>query len=316
MGKEFVVHIGYPKTGTTLLQKHIYPYFKDFKYLNYKTCHELFYTVIYKDELDYNSSLPLKTLAPYQSHEKLFASYESLTGPLWFNGLNRSSIPKRLKGLGVTKVIITIRHQVHEIDSCYRQYIQEGGILSFEGALKTEEKYSWKNMIDLDYFNYYSLIQLYADTFGKQNILIIPSELLKKDLVGTVRDIEAFIGSSALDEAHLKRAEQHRSNKSLTNLSLNFLRLTNHFTTSKFKPNNLITNKITTWKVRHLLQSKIDPLLPQSLSKRKNFISNTNLKNKIRAYYSESNAALEEEFDLCLKDLGYPINDDTSCKPA
>ena len=213
-------------------------------------------------------------------------------------------------------MLITIRHQVHEIDSCYRQYVQEGGILPFKVALKTEEKYSWKNIIDLDYFNYYALIQLYADTFGKQNILIIPSEVLKKDLAGTIRNIEAFLESPALDEAHLKRAEQKHSNKSLTNLSLKFLRLTNHFTTSKFKPNNLITNKITTWKIRHMLQSKVDPVLPNRLSNRKNFIVDTHLESEIREYYSKSNAALEQEFNLCLEELDYPVNDGTSYKPA
>lgn len=307
MAREFVTHIGFPKTGTTLLQKHVYPHLKNYQYLDYATCKKLFYTLIYKDDLDYRPDKAKKRLDEVTNNERILASYESLTGPLWYNGLNRSSIPHRLKELGVTKVIITIRNQINEIDSCYRQYIQEGGILSFEEAVKTQEEFSWKNIIDLDYFNYFALIQLYAEVFGRQNVLVIPSELMKEDLEGTVGRIETFINAPSIDETYLNKAQNQSSNKSLSNLSLRILRITNHFTRSKFKPSHLIHPAITTWKVRNFLQKQADPHIISKISDRANYVKNSSLEETVKEHYQASNTKLANQFQLDLKSLGYPL---------
>lgn len=307
MAREFVTHIGFPKTGTTLLQQHIYPHIKGYQYLDYETCKKLFYTLIYKDDLDYKPEKVKKKLTQIVNSHSLLASYESLTGPLWFNGLNRSSIPHRLKQLGVTKVIITIRNQVNEIDSCYRQYVQEGGILSFEEALKTKEEYSWKNIIDLDYFNYYTLIKHYAEVFGKENVLVLANEKMKLDLEGTIHQIVDFMPDASVDERHLLQAKNQSSNKSLSNLALKLLRISNHFTRSKFKPSHLIHPAITTWKVRNFLQRKADPLLISEFSNRENYVIKSQLEEMVKEYYQASNTELANQFQLDLKSLGYPV---------
>ena len=49
-----VVHIGYPKTGTTFLQWNVFPKLKNWNFIDYHQSHQIFMDLIYLDDLDYD----------------------------------------------------------------------------------------------------------------------------------------------------------------------------------------------------------------------------------------------------------------------
>lgn len=298
---EKIVHIGYPKTGSTYLQQEIFPSLQGMKYVDFHTCVKLFEDVIYLDDLDYNRDQTSKAFSRYGKEESTLFSQEALTGPPFtFKGLNRSSIPQRLKELGFSKVIITIRNQSDILDSLYRQYVYQGGVMKFSDFLNLEERWNHQlRAFNLSYLRYDRLIQMYQETFGVSQVLVLPQELLKKDkhhflsLLGTFIDHEIMISEY-----------NKRSNESMSNLSTNLIRIINHFTFNSQRPNQLISNRISTRPIKKGFQVILDPYFLKYLSGKRSYLSAFQ-KKQVKAYFASSNAVLEELVDFNLKDFGY-----------
>jgi hypothetical protein len=89
---------------------------------------------------------------------------------------------------------------------------------------------------------------------------------------------------------------------------MKLLRIINHFTNNYYRPSNLISNKITTWKFRSLLQKKIDPLIISRIVPDKPLIKGSSIK-KVRSFYTAGNLKLQEEFGLKLEKHGYLVKE-------
>ena len=211
-----IIHIGYPKTGTTYLQKNIYPHLQGIKFYDYKIADDLFYELIYLDDLDYDGDKEKEKFRPLlDSTENSLFSFESLTGaPFIYKGANRSLIPSRLKNLGFEKVIITIRNQVDIIDSLYRQYVVQGGVMKFKDFLDIDQK--WKLSVrpfHTGYLNYDKLASRCIEVFGKENVLILQQENFRGEFDEIRKKLIHFTGSTGFVPG-----KPDRSNESLTNL--------------------------------------------------------------------------------------------------
>lgn len=296
-----IVHIGYPKTGSTFLQQRVFPQLDDIEYVDFHTCVKLFEDVIYLDDLDFDFQRSKKTLEKYSS--KSLFSQEALTGaPYTFKGLNRSRIPHRLKELGFTQIIITVRNQVAIIDSMYRQYIYQGGVMKFVDFLNLDGK--WNHYLrgyNLDYLKYDRLVSLYYDVFGKENVLVLPQELLRENQDTFVQLISDFM---KVDIPKLKPSKS--SNESLSNLSTALMRVINHFTFNSQRPNHLISNWISTKPIKKVFQVILDPYLFSLFSRKRSYLKE-HQKERLSDYFAESNFELNNLIDFNLKELGYPI---------
>ncbi|MEA3444533.1 MAG: sulfotransferase domain-containing protein [Bacteroidota bacterium] len=295
-----IAHIGYHKTGTTFLQNNVYPYIKDVGFVDYPKCDKIFRDVIYKDNLDYNFEKSFALLSKNTSIGNQFLfSYEALVGPLFNNsGMNKKNIADRLKKLGFTKIIISIRNQTKLLESIYIQHIQEGGV-----ARPSTFFDRGKMMFDWDYGNYFRLIKYYIELFGKDNVLVLLQEELKTDQEGSIKRIMDFIGSRVDQE---KKQKEKRANKSLSLFSLGLLRIINHFTFNKYRPSHLFSTHISTWKFRFLLQSYLDPLLFSRIS-RKSSIAPIKILEQIKEFYKTSNTELSKLIGIDLAKYGYPM---------
>lgn len=294
-----IVHIGYPKTGSTFLQKVVFPSLTGLEYIDFHTCVKLFEDIIYLDQFDLDLRKTEEAFLRYQGNKSLF-SQEALTGaPFTFKGLNRSEIPARLHALGFNKVIITIRNQVDIIDSLYRQYVYQGGVMRFKDFLNLDGKWNhYLRAFNLDYLKYHRLIIKYIELFGRENILILPQEILKDNAGGYMKILGEF-----LDEK-IELDRNKGANESLTNASTNLLRFINHFTFNSQRPNQLITNKISTKTIKKIFQVIIDPYLFSVLSKKRSYLNSVE-RSWIIDYYSQSNFELDKLVDYNLSEIGY-----------
>ena len=280
-----IAHIGYHKTGTTFLQNNIYPYLKGCEYFDYPKCDAIFTDLINKDDATYDKENTNRLIQGFRSTEDVpLFSYEGLVGPLFFcQGYDATRIAKRLKEVGVSKVVVSIRNQVRLFESIYLQYIQEGGVI------RPDEFFDRKDVFDWNYADFFHLISFYRQLFGAENVLVILQEELLKDQDKVVKELLAFIGAEVSVD---KNRKKKNANKSLSPISINILRFCNRFTYNKFKPSQMLSKRITTWKIRHLLQAYLDPMFLSSVSKKKRFMpSDVNV--KVTEHFRQGNIQLQ-----------------------
>jgi hypothetical protein len=297
-----IIHIGFPKTATTFLQKVILNQLPDqVNYVNNTEAKILFYKIYNNDDCIFDRQDVLATfnsLCDRRSSINLF-SYEFLTGLHHQTGfINRSLIAKRLMELGFQKIIITIRNQFDVLESAYKQYIKDGGVLKFTEFFnlkgKNSQGYFPLHYLDLEYYNYFRIIKLYSNLFGFNNICILQYEDLKKDL---------FTGKlmNFLSLPDLKMDVENYINKSLSKRETQILRIINHFTFNTFRPSHLISEKISTRFFYRVLN-----FLPDLTSgKNRSFVTDE-IRSFISSYYKSSNNKLVSEYNLKL-DSSYPL---------
>lgn len=99
----------------------------------------------------------------------------------------KSAIPK-------AKIIIGIREQVSIIKSAYNQYLRAKGSYSIKEYLVRPLTKTY----NFDHLQYHYLIDYYISLYGKENVLVLPYELLKKEPSLYIESLLKFI-----DEEHL-----------------------------------------------------------------------------------------------------------------
>ncbi len=294
-----VVHIGYPKTGTTFLQKSVLPSVKNYYCLDHIGSSPIFTPIT----LDIDNKHVEQTKSALnelrQKHSNILLSYEPLTGAVFDpDKPSACDIALSLQKLGVNKIIITIRNQFSIIDSLYRQYIQQGGVLNFDDWFSGKSKFGFR----MEYLNYGNLIARYHNLFGKENILVIAQEEMRHAQNDVLIKLARFLKTEIGPIIH-----QKKKNRSLSDSSIKLLRSINHYTDNSFQKNSVLGPRFTTWKIRYLLQYHLDPFIISKFSGRKNHVEKAGLKNTVSDYYQKENQTVEVLTGLSLGKLGYPI---------
>lgn len=282
-----VVHVGFPKTATTFLQERVFPQFcRRLTYLGPDLSAPLFASVINRDDTVFDFEDSKKRIeAAWGGNENALFSYEPLTGLDYRSAfVNRTQIAQRLKKLGFERVIITIRNQFDALESAYKQYVKSGGVLKFFEYVTFDPgkpKYLYP-----EYFDYYSIYRLYAETFGAPNVLILQYERLREDTF--VEDLLEFLRIGRMEVAF-----GEPRNQSLSCTKTKILRLLNHLAYSAYQPSHLISKRIST-SFFHRLLSDI-PLwnAPQSFL-------DSEYRAAIGSYYASSNEELRKRARIIL----------------
>lgn len=270
-----IIHIGYPKCGSSFLQENVFPSLNKIQYFDVDITRKLLAELISDDDIDYS---------PPTLDNGLYSSENLCTiGNPQVN--IRSTIAHRLKKVGFNKVIIIIRNQKSIIDSLYRQFIQDGASVSF--------KYYLQNYIILNVLDYRKTILLYHKIFKPENVKVIMVETLKE--TKTIEELSNFIG----EKFSIK--SEKRKNESLSNISISLLKVINHFTSSRYRPSILIPRKLTSWKIKQIL------LLFDKLGfKKKNYLDKRK-KTKILEQYKSGNQELATLLNLPIEKYNYPL---------
>lgn len=185
--KTTLIHIGFPKSGSTFLQK----------YFSYHP--ELHYDQTFFREYRKSGKLPTELDELSNCCNHLILSEEQLS--VWGGGIRINGNSFRdfgikkhqeyiAKQLSVQfpegKILMVVRGFDTLFHSLYSQYISVGGIMDWN-QFKNADHSAFVQFYDYDF-----VISLYEKYFGKNKLLVLPYELLKKDAQLFLQKIESF----------------------------------------------------------------------------------------------------------------------------
>ncbi len=328
--KTVYLHLGMPKTGTTFLQTRCFPHLEGVSYQD-KDIVELLNRVIYSNPvmLDLNRVRDeADGLLNRVNKDRLLISQERLFGDMLRNYQDNVYLTGCLKVIFPNaKLIVVIRRQDDLVEAIYKQSLQSYCYQRLNSFLNYRHKtfadaldqHGLPN-IDVKQINLYGYVRNYVDHFGRDNVTVLPYELLR-------RDQPAFLNrlAAAINVEPFHPALNYEENRSYSWLSCRIALLLNRFVrvegdgsrVLQFIPNKplsrllrkkpaeggldkilrAINRRLT---LRHVLQNGVDRVVYV----RRNLISKKK-RERIMEFHRESNARLDREFNLDLKLYGY-----------
>lgn len=198
-----LIHIGYHKAASTLLQDAL---FADTAYgFSYSTqmrllTHRAFVAC---DPLAGAAETPLQQLRSFQcnateSGTTLVISHERLSGYPATGGYDQRLIADRLfDAFPDGRILIVVRRQEDVILSMYLQYITDGGSLSlrrFLAGCKTETARA--PGFRYEFYEYHHLADYYIRLFGADHVLVLAFESVVADFTAAAQQISQHAGLS------------------------------------------------------------------------------------------------------------------------
>lgn len=337
--KNIYIHIGIQKTGTTFLQELCFPHLKGLHYVhkkNYSTpppdgivgrlsrianTNPLFLDL--KEE-----KAGLDCLLQSVKEDRVLISYERLFGNLSFNFYDNFSTTRSLKYLfPEAKIIFVIRKQDDLLESLYKQCLRAyfcpkvNDFLNYvEGKFEDPFYFSTYPSISAKQLNFYKYAQNYAETFGQDNLIVLPYEMMKTDQKGFLNRLFDFM------QVEPFYPERNRTvHRSYSLLSCRIAFLLNRFVRVKGRESRLLrfipNEPFSSYLDRHSSDNIFCKLLSQvnrrlSLNyalehglDRVFYVKGSALSGRTRRLimelHKESNGILDKEFNLGLKQHGY-----------
>lgn len=228
-------------------------------------------------------------------------SHERFLGYPFASGLDAVAIRERIFDFCPNaKILIVIRNQYDLILSTYIQYIRRGGNQSLKNSLTAK----YDNRIayfSKSYYYYHFAIEGYINRFGKNNVLVLPYELLKEDQNKFLKLIYDFCKID-FKEPELKNEIVNRSNSLFienTFRPINFL--TSRGSLNGYSPVGLQVNGYM-----EKIKKTLSLVTPTMLDERTKTLMRNNILNVFPlGTFSQSNEIVEKLTNLNLSSYGY-----------
>ncbi len=274
MSRNFI-HIGFPRTGTSYLQKNIFPKLTNINFTNYSELQgKTLANFIFKE----NTDLGIDKIK--KENQNFFYSDESFVGEIFYHGLNRKLILRNIKNsINNPQILLFIRYQPDILLSLYRHYVQYGGYLRFDGLLNNSLKRGVYQCLDLDLFKYDEYINLLCEFFDKENVHIFTFEEFQNDYDGFIHRLCKVLGSPL---PNVKNGKIEHG--SLSDNYILKIRKLNYFLRSRMNPTGLL--KVSRKKIKDF-----ENWLPFLQEMNKEF---RNQFYELHDYFLESNKNLEK----------------------
>lgn len=295
MNREVIIHIGYPKTGTTWFANNFYSKIKNFELIRPDT---LTNKLISDDFLDISKEL--------NNNKNIVISDPEFCGVIrynWNKGVYRQQIAERFKILFPNaKIVLFIRNQIEFLASSYVYYIRKGGTQKplelFKSMINSEFS------VPLEYMEYNKIISLYSGLFGKENInIFLYEDFLENNKLFIKNYIIKFDFKISDESVNFKP-----KNEMLKKPLLYFIRFSNKFTRKEVKNKKYIVNIPFLYETINLNYNALNKFLffgrkPNSLEL---FDEETLL--FLKSYYTSSNKILIEKMGLQkINKYNYPM---------
>lgn len=304
---KLLIHIGYPKTASTWLQRTV---FNDSK-LGFISpwgatsglAVDQFITINsfrFSPESTFKVFEPgleeatKQNLIPVISQEML--SCDQVAGRYW-----GKEVADRLYSVFPTaQILILIREQKSMVLSSYGQYIRNGGVHSLQRFIGIEKlPPGFSPICRLDYLEYDLLISYYQKLFGKDKVLVLPFEELKTNPDNIIKSILNFVGL----DFEVKNL-QPSTNVNYQAQTIALMRKLNNFLpppdfSSKDHP---FIWKIT-WKTLHAF----DQLLPSTFHQKEQLRLKKEIADFIGQRFNASNQRTSELIGIDLAKFGYDV---------
>lgn len=199
-----LVHIGWPKTGTTWLQERFFV--EALGYSQVLQRDDITRHFVLPDQLDFDprvvrraleaalSSADQQGLCPVLSHERLAGVFRSHLESIVFG-------QRLIASLDDMAVLIVVREQRNAMLAAWQQYVRGGGapatgpavrsLVDYYGNEETRESLL-PPLGDLNYFRYDRLASWYRNELGPERVLVLPLEQLRHDPLSFQQRIHQF----------------------------------------------------------------------------------------------------------------------------
>ncbi len=303
-----IIHIGLHKTGTTWLQRRV---FADaaMGYVSTRNgqsneATDAFVTV---DPLAFDPDQarqrfqPLldearaKGLVPVISQERL--SSDPSFGGYYFTDV----IDRLLETFGSFRVLLTIREQRGMLLALYRQAVRSGGTYTLTQMIGTgDEPTGWAPTIRPEYLMYDRMIAHLSERVGRENVCVLPLELMRNDPKSYLERLGSFTGARATIEP-----EMEAENAGLSPLATRMSTVTNRFA----RPNPIGPEQ--SWRLKFLRSFywRLDRVMPKAWSRRTNERWKRTIEERVRGLYADSNRRTAELTGFDLRSMGYDLGE-------
>lgn len=184
-----LLHIGYVKTGSTWLQRHLFDNREaGFATVSSRTSNGISYTLVKPNALWYDREAPRAEMQPKikraQSEGLVpVITHERLAGSPHCGGYDAVQTSRRLAELVPdARVLIVIREQRAMIRSIYNQYVREGGPCTLRQYLNPPPGAKIP-LFDLRFLEYHRLIEHYRTLFLGRVLVLLYEELRQRPLL-------------------------------------------------------------------------------------------------------------------------------------
>ncbi|MBN2485252.1 MAG: hypothetical protein JXB34_04710 [Bacteroidales bacterium] len=168
-----LLHIGYPKTGTSWFQKNFYPNVTNYVYAQRRKVQD---ELMVKGPFDWNAEECKTYFEGLGNHVVLCE--ELLLGRLRPGGMKHfltKAFADRLHQVFPNgKIIIFIRKQPEALASAYLEYLKAGGNYSIDRFLFPEKiapgEYNKLVLLGIEFFNYLPVVDYYCSLFGIERV--------------------------------------------------------------------------------------------------------------------------------------------------
>ncbi|OUS00966.1 hypothetical protein A9Q86_09470 [Flavobacteriales bacterium 33_180_T64] len=317
--EKVLIHIGLHKTGTTWLQNELFipesnvfePLYQSNTSNGHSTLAENF---VFDNDMnllspyDYNTEIIEKAfqsiLKKKDNINKTFVmSHERLSGHPTSSGFDSAIIANRIKNTFPSgKILVVLREQVSCILSNYFQYLKEGGTLGLKNFLNT--KYDGRKPgFCSNYFKYHYLISYYQKTFGENNVLVLPYELLSTNKAKFIDILSGFLDEKIISET-IKFNKKYNVNK---NYYVEYkFRFLNNYIKSSSSLNN--STKLKIYRLKRIAK-KTKLILNYITPARFNVTTKRKLEKEIQKWsvgrFEESNKISNTLVNIDLEEFGY-----------
>lgn len=236
-----LLHVGYHKTATTWMQKHLFMPAHGFCQL---LDHQHIFDLIVKphglrfDPAPARAAIEqaMATLAPGQAP---VLSSEVLSGHPFQGGHESDVYAERLALIAPgSKILLSIRDQMHIIPSVYMQYLQRGGTLPYDRFFDGTSRPGYFGFTD-EHFEYDVLVAHYQKLFGAENVYVLTQESLKADMDSAATALAQFAGATGF--AGLQASARRVHAAGYPEYASGALRRTNHVQKSTLNPNPILS---------------------------------------------------------------------------
>lgn len=300
-----VVHIGFPKTGTTTHQNHLFAKHPEVFFLGKPYGDDTFKTLMHrliKEESTTYDPEPLKSyirdITENGPAEKALVVSDEImvsVSKVRDKGVVAGRLLEIFPG---AKIIVTIRNQLDILKSTYvtgcRLLTQvpgkyKGRFVPFSDWL--EFSFEYHDRTHVGNFVYLNTIDYYSRLFGRENVKVLLFEDFIHNKDAYVEELAQFMGIDA--EASQRLLEGAHDNERMEQSRLDF----EQFLGSRVP----IKGSRTVYRVSRAFRS-----LSGKKQKARVEIPQPWL-DRINAYYAAKNRDLAEQYNLPLKQYGYPV---------
>jgi hypothetical protein len=308
-----LIHIGYQKTGTTWLQRFLFPAKANAGFAAVpKRLPRREFIIAHPLDFDADRSRQKveKALAEASADGAVpVITAERLSGSPHSGHHDVKDIAQRLHATAPEgRVLAVIREQRAMINSCYRQYVTVGGSLPPEHYLAPMEGGMTRMpAFEADIFAYDRLLGLYREQFGADSVLVLPFELMlaePRDFVGRVAAFaEAPVSDEVLDGLPFGRAR----NVAPIASQLALRRVLNKLgADDRVNPAPLFYGEVTAQRVRRLSR-EVGARLPDSVGRRFTARLERAVDEVAKGRFGASNRVLSEWCGIDLARYGYDV---------